>query len=33
MGGLETVGHHNGAGVVTYYSEDFEDVLFTVGLK
>ncbi|WP_158853342.1 hypothetical protein [Saccharothrix deserti] len=33
VGGLETVGHHNGAGVVTYYSDDFEDVLFTVGLK
>ncbi len=32
-GGLETVGHHNGVGVETYYSDDFEDVLFTVGLK
>ena len=33
VGGLETVGHHNGAGLVTYYSDDFEDVLFTVGLN
>ncbi|MFI7673159.1 hypothetical protein [Actinophytocola sp. NPDC049390] len=33
VGGLETVGHHNGAGMVTYYSDDFEDVLFTVGIN
>lgn len=33
VGGLETVGHHNGVGVVTYYSDDFEDMLFTVGLN
>ncbi|MEU3642542.1 hypothetical protein AB0E59_04100 [Lentzea sp. NPDC034063] len=33
VGGLETVGHHNGAGMVTYYSGDFEDMLFTVGLE
>lgn len=33
VGGLETVGHHNGIGVVTDYSDDFEDVLFTVGLR
>ena len=33
VGGLETVGHHNGLGVVTYYSDDFEDVLFTVGMR
>lgn len=31
VGGLETVGHHDGAGMVTYYSDDFEDVLLTVG--
>lgn len=30
---LETVGHHNGEGVVTYYSDDFEAMLHTVGLK
>jgi hypothetical protein len=30
---LEPVGHHNGVGMVNYYSDDFEDVLFTVGLK
>lgn len=33
VGGLETVGHHNGIGMVTYYSDDFEDMLFTVGLR
>ena len=33
VGALETVGYHHGAGVVTCYSDDFEDVLFTVGLK
>jgi hypothetical protein len=33
VGGLETVGHHNGVGMVTYYSDDFEDLLFTVGLR
>jgi len=33
VGGLETVGHHDGAGMVTYYSDDFEDVLFTLGLQ
>jgi hypothetical protein len=33
VGALETVGHHNGVGVVTYYSESFEDVLFTVNLS
>jgi hypothetical protein len=33
VGALEIVGHHNGAGVVTDYSDDFEDVLFTVGLN
>jgi hypothetical protein len=33
VGGLETVGHHNGAGMATYYSGDFEDMLFTVGLE
>jgi hypothetical protein len=33
VGGLETVGHHNGAGVVTHYSDDFEDMLLTVGLQ
>ncbi|MCT2587426.1 hypothetical protein [Actinophytocola gossypii] len=32
VGGLETVGHHNGAGMVTYYSDDFEDVLFDVAM-
>jgi hypothetical protein len=33
VGGLETVGHHDGIGMVTYYSDDFEDVLFTLGLQ
>ncbi|MGW6444289.1 hypothetical protein [Lentzea sp. NPDC055074] len=33
VGGLETVGHHDGAGMATYYSNDFEDMLFTVGLE
>ena len=33
VGALETVGYHNGAGVVTRYSDDFEDMLFTVGPK
>ena len=33
VGGLETVGHHDGAGMATYYSDDFEDMLFTVGLE
>lgn len=33
VGALEPVGYHNGVGVVTDYSEDFEDVLLTVGLR
>ena len=33
VGALETVGYHNGVGVVPDYSEDFEDVLLTVGLR
>lgn len=32
VGGLEAVGHHDGIGVVTDYSDDFEDVLLTVGV-
>lgn len=31
VGGLETVGHHNGIVMDTYYSDAFEDVLFSVG--
>ncbi|SDG10326.1 hypothetical protein SAMN05216553_105343 [Lentzea fradiae] len=31
--GFETVGHHNGTGMTTYYSDDFENVLFDVGVR
>lgn len=32
-GGFESVGYHDGAGMVTDYSDDFEDVLLTVGIE
>lgn len=33
VGELETVGHHNGIGMSNYYSDAFEDMLFTVGIE
>lgn len=31
--GFETVGHHTGIGLTTYYSDDFENVLFDLGVQ